>query len=78
MVDENVRKTWEIDGSRVQLLHPQWPAALEKIINIACGHMGIPGGTDVVEAQLYKLLIFEKGAIFKPHKEYVRRVLIAN
>jgi hypothetical protein len=72
MIDENVRKTWEIDGRQISLLHPQWPAALDKIVNTACEQMGISGGTNAVEAQLYKLLIYEKGAMFKPHKEYVQ------
>jgi hypothetical protein len=69
LVDEEVRKTWEIDGRQISLLHPQWPDALEKIIDATCEQMGIPGGGTAVEAQLYKLLIYENGAMFKPHRE---------
>lgn len=28
--------------------------------------------TALVDAQLYKMLLYEEGAMFKPHKEYVR------
>lgn len=71
IVNEAVRKTWEIDGNRVKLRHPAWPEEFNKIVSTACGQLGVVGGVDAVEAQLYKLLIYEEGAMFKPHKEYV-------
>lgn len=67
LVNEDVRKTWEIDGSRVKLTHPEWPYTLDGIVRLACDQMGIPQGT--VEAQLYKLLVYEVGAMFRPHKD---------
>lgn len=71
IVNESYRKTWEIDATRIQLRHPAWPAELEKIVKTACDGMGIAGGTSAVEAQLYKLLVYEEGAMFKQHKESV-------
>lgn len=78
IVNEAVRKTWEIDGHKIKLRHPAWPAELEKIVSTACDQLGVAGGTSVVEAQLYKLLVYEEGAMFKPHKESVSRRPVPN
>lgn len=71
IVNEAVRKTWEIDGDRINLRHPAWPDELNKIVATACDQLGVAGGINAVEAQLYKLLVYEEGAMFKPHKELV-------
>ena len=69
IVDTSVRNTWEIDSSKIQLSHPSWPEKQQKILTQACNALGIPNGAKNVEAQLYKLLIYEPGAMFKPHKD---------
>lgn len=69
IVDTSVRKTWEIDATKIRLCNPSWPAARQRILEHACRELGIPDGTEHVEAQLYKLLIYEPGAMFKPHKD---------
>lgn len=69
LVDTNVRKTWEVDGSKLSLRHPRWQAKEREILESACAALGVPRGAAFVDAQLYKLLIYEPGALFKPHKD---------
>ena len=69
IVDTSVRRTWEIDASKLRLNHPKWPAKQKEILEQACTALGISRGAEYVEAQLYKLLLYEPGAMFKPHKD---------
>ena len=69
LVDESVRKTWEIDGSAMSFSNKAWSGWLEGIIKTVAQDLGVAGGPDSVRAELYKMLLYEKGAMFKPHKE---------
>lgn len=69
IVDTSVRRTWEIDASRIKLRHPKWQAQHESILKDVCNQLGIPRGSEHVRAELYKLLVYEEGAMFKPHKD---------
>lgn len=67
VVDTSVRNTWELDPSQFELLSPSWSQVLDRLKRDVAEDMGI----DVpVVADLYKLLIYEKGAMFKAHTEY--------
>jgi hypothetical protein len=69
IVDTSVRKTWEIDGSQIQLTHPKWHQIKREIVNDAAQQLGIAKGAEIVGAELYKLLVYEPGAMFKAHTE---------
>lgn len=71
-VDTSVRKTWEIDAKKIQLKHPKWPTQIEQVVNDVAKSLGIARGSEVVRAELYKLLVYEPGAMFKAHTEYVQ------
>lgn len=75
LVDEKVRKTWEIDGSKVSFSNNAWSSWLEDIVRKASEELGVAGGPQRVRAELYKMLLYEKGAMFKTHQEYVEPVL---
>jgi hypothetical protein len=75
LVDETVRKTWEIDGSKVSFSNEAWSGWLEAVVKKASRELGVSGGSGGTRAELYKMLLYEKGAMFKPHKEYVGPVL---
>ena len=72
LVDETVRKTWEIDGKELSFENKSWNSWLGRVLDHVSEGLGIPGGAGSVRAELYKLLVYEQGAFFKPHKEYVR------
>ncbi|KAK1655963.1 hypothetical protein BDP81DRAFT_13266 [Colletotrichum phormii] len=66
IVDTSVRNTWELDPSQFELRSPRWPADLQKICAFVAKKLGV---TSPVTAELYKLLIYEKGAMFKAHTD---------
>ena len=68
--DTFVRRTWEIHASRVKTRHPKWDHQQRKIVNEITKQLGIRGGAEVVEAQLYKLVVYEPEAMFERHTEY--------
>ncbi|MCJ1243689.1 hypothetical protein MMC30_000886 [Trapelia coarctata] len=69
LVDETVRKTWEIDGSEVSFSNEAWHSWLKGIVKAAAEGLGVAGGSNGVRAELYKMLLYEEGAMFKPHKD---------
>jgi hypothetical protein len=69
IVDTSVRNTWEINHENFQLRNPEWQNYLRGILNRAAEELGISSGSGTVMAELYKMLLYEKGAMFKPHTE---------
>ena len=70
IVDNSVRKTWELNPDRFELRNPKWPLVVQKVTQQVAKELGCTEAASV-NAQLYKLLLYEKGAMFKPHQEYV-------
>ncbi|RMZ86419.1 hypothetical protein DV736_g6352, partial [Chaetothyriales sp. CBS 134916] len=71
-IDESVRKTWEINASRIQFLNKRWKACVDRIATKAAGELGVAGGgagANRIDAELHKMLIYEEGAMFKAHKD---------
>jgi hypothetical protein len=67
LVDLSVRKTWELDVSQFQTTNPAWDAYLKSsLVTRAVEELGVKGS---VQALPYKLLLYEEGAFFKPHKD---------
>jgi hypothetical protein len=68
VVDTAVRNTWELDAAQFSFQNPGWPG----FINSICGRVAMDLGINApIKAEIYKMLIYEKGAMFKPHTEYV-------
>jgi hypothetical protein len=68
MVDETVRKTWQIDASKVSFRHPHWAAALRDLTTKVAQGLGCPDPSRV-RASLHKLLLYDVGGFFKAHKD---------
>ncbi len=66
LVDEKVRKTFELDPTRFRL-SDAWNAAIAEILRPVAEQLGLPA--DQLEARLYKLLVYEKGGFFLPHRD---------
>ncbi|KAK4671572.1 hypothetical protein QC764_0096620 [Podospora pseudoanserina] len=64
-VDTSVRNTWELDAARLEL-HSQWESTISAACKLVAQQLGI---TAPVRAELYKMLIYKKGAMFKPHTD---------
>ncbi|RDW89730.1 hypothetical protein BP6252_01762 [Coleophoma cylindrospora] len=69
VVDETVRKTWEVAPSDFELRNPAWPAFVREIVTKVSAGLGVTSYGAGVHAELYKLLLYDKGAMFKPHQD---------
>jgi len=66
LLDTDVRRTWQIAAERVSIEGPRWQTALQSIVERAASGLGAGAG---VVAELYKLLIYDEGGFFMPHRD---------
>lgn len=67
IVDTDVRRVWEMDPDQYQLTNPKWEALLAEIISEVQVQLGLEDRK--LAAHLYKLLVYEKGSFFLPHRD---------
>lgn len=67
ITDTNVRRAWELNADQLSFRNDDWKAFLETLINKVKDGLGIEDKP--VAASLYKLLIYEEGDFFLPHKD---------
>ncbi len=65
--DANVRKSWQIATEDFELTNPQWAEALQEAVEQIGKQLGL--GDAKIEAELYKLLIYEEGGFFAAHRD---------
>jgi hypothetical protein len=66
IIDTSVRNTWELGDDQFEFLNPRWPGYVQKLCSRVAIDLGI---NSPINAHLYKMLIYEKGAMFKAHTE---------
>jgi hypothetical protein len=66
IVDTSVRKTWELDCTEFRCENPAWTGFVDGLVKQAVEDLGVQVAT---RAERYKLLLYEKGAFFKAHKD---------
>jgi hypothetical protein len=66
LVDASVRKTFELDPQKFRL-SDEWTSAIADATRTAAASLALPA--DRLEARLYKLLVYEKGGFFLPHRD---------
>lgn len=71
LIDESVRKTWEIDAGEVDFLNPAWAGWFDSVVKTVERELGVVAGPGSIRAEPYKMLLYGEGAFFKPHKECV-------
>ncbi|KAA1088992.1 hypothetical protein PGT21_003204 [Puccinia graminis f. sp. tritici] len=69
LVDLSVRNTWELNGDQLRFLDPAWQSYLLDLSKRVATSLGVQG---LIRLELYKMLIYEKGAMFKPHTDTER------
>ncbi|KAL8643991.1 MAG: hypothetical protein Q9226_007993, partial [Calogaya cf. arnoldii] len=69
LVDESVRKTWEMDPPQVEFRNLQWSKTLQYAVSKTVEQLGVLGGESSVRADLHKLLLYEEGSFFKTHRD---------
>src|SRR5947209_17487316 len=66
LVNRKVRNTLELDPQKFRLSQ-EWNSAVVRAAQLAAEQLGLP--PERVEARLYKLLVYEKGGFFLPHRD---------
>eukprot|EP00644_Phytophthora_capsici_P004076 jgi/Phyca11/36356/gw1.107.22.1 len=66
-MDENVRKSWQLEPSLVQFQNPLWQSGIESLSNIIADRLGYQGVP--LNCPLYKLLVYEEGGHFVKHQD---------
>ena len=67
IVDVSVRNCWEINANRISLGGRSWDETIHHLNSLAADGLGCPPGR--LNAELYKMLIYETGGFFKPHRD---------
>jgi hypothetical protein len=65
-VDTSVRNTWELCPSQFTIGPAEWSVYLQKICQTAAQQMGT---STPIRAEIYEMLLYEEGAMLKPHTE---------
>ncbi len=66
IVDTDVRRVWQLEPTQFNLRNKAWSKALTGVVDAVKHDLGIRGK---VTAELYKLLVYDKGSFFKPHRD---------
>lgn len=67
VVDPSVRRTWQIPADRIRLSGSGWTRAFDAILAKVAEGLGCDRPR--IEAELYKLLLYETGGFFKAHRD---------
>jgi 2OG-Fe(II) oxygenase superfamily len=67
VLDNNVRSTWEIDAINIAFNGNEWNAFITKQTEKVKKNLGVED--KMVKAFLYKLLVYETGDFFLPHRD---------
>lgn len=67
--DPSVRRTWQL-SPQFELRNPEWPSVVQRAIEQVAQELGCTEAASL-SAQLYKLPLYEEGAMFKPRQDYV-------
>ncbi len=67
LVDRSVRACRQIDAARVRITGRAWRDTLAQVVARAATGLGCP--PEQTSACLYKLLVYEKGGFFAPHRD---------
>jgi predicted 2-oxoglutarate/Fe(II)-dependent dioxygenase YbiX len=66
IVDPQVRRTWQIGAERVRISGKHWERTLQTILARVADGLGV---AEPIAAELYKLLVYDKGSFFVSHRD---------
>ncbi|KAL7628616.1 hypothetical protein AAE478_000131 [Parahypoxylon ruwenzoriense] len=66
IVDTSVRNTWELNPDQFEIKAPIWKSCLDNILSNVSRELDT---TSDISAELYKMLLYEEGAMFKAHTD---------
>ena len=66
VVDTDVRRVWQLAPTQFKLRNPSWDAQMLEVVAAVQQQFALSG---TVRHELYKLLIYEQGSFFVPHRD---------
>lgn len=69
MLDDSVRKSYELNPSQFVLVNPAWHNCIGSLLSKTYTELDLTCSRTNVKAELYKLLVYEQGAFFKSHQD---------
>ena len=66
IIDTSVRNTWQIGPDRVRIGGRHWPQTLAAMLASVAEGLGV---SDPIEAEFYKMLIYDPGSFFVSHRD---------
>jgi predicted 2-oxoglutarate/Fe(II)-dependent dioxygenase YbiX len=66
LVDTKVRRTWQIGADRVRIGSKHWARTLATILTRVAEGLGVD---EPIVAELYKLLVYDRGSFFVSHRD---------
>ncbi|HVC59067.1 MAG TPA: 2OG-Fe(II) oxygenase [Acetobacteraceae bacterium] len=66
LVDAAIRRTWQIGPDKVRIKGRHWPRTLEAILSRVSQGLGV---SDPIDAEFYKLLLYDTGSFFVSHRD---------
>jgi hypothetical protein len=73
-----VKKKWELSSDDFELENSDWDDCVDSIVAKLSSGLGIDGTGETLSADLDKMLLYEKGAIFQPIAEYTTLTYVKN
>lgn len=67
LLDESVRKVWQLPPDKVRIGGKAWAQSFQQIL--AAVRAGLGCADTAVTAEFYKLLVYEEGGFFKAHRD---------
>ena len=64
--DTSIRNTLQLEPSQFSFANPKWETTLQTMLQNVAAELGI---TTSLSCRLYKLLLYETGSFFKPHRD---------
>ncbi|GGF94355.1 MULTISPECIES: 2OG-Fe(II) oxygenase [Cysteiniphilum] len=68
ILDESVRKVWEIKPTKFKILKMGWRKGFEPLLDRIKRDLGLPDETGL-SVDLHNMLVYEPGCFFKPHQD---------
>ena len=68
IIDKSIRDTFQLAPHFFQITNPSWKTDMDAITKKVCLDLGVQYNLKV-EAHLYKLLLYEEGSFFAPHRD---------
>lgn len=67
VLDTSVRRVWQIDAARMRVGGKSWAQSLRRVLSDVAVGLGCEDAA--IHAELYKLLVYDPGGFFLPHRD---------